>query len=249
MYTVQKLARLAGVTPRTLHHYDAIGLLKPDVIGENGYRYYADQAVVLLQQILLYREMEIPLEEIKQILSQPDFDAVEALVQHRCELTRRINRLQRLIETVDKTIAYQKGEIKMNNQQFFEGFSEAQQAEYEKEAMEMYDPEIVKASNKKWKNYSTEEKQKIFDEGNDVYQAYLDAMTEGPGSDKAQAAVEKWRAHMNYFWTPNDEQLVGLADLYNQDDRFKANYERLAVGLAEFVREAVIIYVNRRKNR
>jgi MerR family transcriptional regulator, thiopeptide resistance regulator len=249
MYTVQKLAQIAGVTPRTLRHYDAIGLLKPDTIGENGYRYYNEHSVILLQQILLYREMEIPLDDIKQILVQPDFDVISSLEKHRAELTQRITRLHRLIKTIEKTIAHQRGDLEMENKQFFEGFSEAQQEEYEKEAMQKYDPAVVKASNQKWKNYTKEEKQKIFDEGNLVYQAFADAMSYGSESEQAQSAVGKWRAHMGYFWTPNDEQLLGLADLYNQDERFKANYERYEIGLAEFVREAVKIYVDRRKNQ
>jgi hypothetical protein len=132
----------------------------------------------------------------------------------------------------------------MFQKQYFEAFSEEQQAEYEKEAMQMYDPAIVKASNKKWKSYSAADKQRIGEEGNAVYEQYLLAMPKGPASPEAQAAVEAWRKHMDYFWTPNQEQLLGLADLYNEEPRFKANFDKIDPRLAAFVREAVKVYVN-----
>ena len=136
----------------------------------------------------------------------------------------------------------------MSQKQLFEVFSEEQQAEYEKEAMQMYDPETVKASNKKWKSYTTAEKQRIGDEGNAVYQDLLLAMPKGAASPEAQACVERWRKHMEYFWVPNDEQLLGLADLYNDDPRFKANFDKVHPDLAAFMRSAVSVYVeNRRK--
>ena len=116
MYTVKQLSKLAGVTPRTLHHYDAIGLLKPSQVGANGYRYYGDESLLLLQQILFYRELELPLETIKEILARPGFEAQSALEGHRLELRKRITRLERLLGTVDETLTHLKGkkEIKKN---------------------------------------------------------------------------------------------------------------------------------------
>ena len=135
----------------------------------------------------------------------------------------------------------------MSPKQLFEVLSEEQQAAYEKEAMEMYDPEIVKASNRKWKSYTAADKQRIGDEGNAVYQGFLDAMPKGAASAEAQQCVEAWRKHMEYFWSPNEEQMLGLADLYNDDPRFKANYDKIHPNLAEFVREAIKIYVQNKK--
>jgi len=239
---------MAGVTPRTLHYYDQIGLLEPTRIGDNGYRYYGEEALLRLQQVLLYRQLDMPLAQIQEILADSDFDVQGALQSHKEQLHRRIQQLERLVQTVDHTMLYLKGKMEMSGKQLFEAFSEQQQVEYEKEAMQMYDPEVVKASNAKWRSYTAEEKQRIGEEGNAAYQALLEAMPEGPASPAAQKGVELWRKHMDHFWTPDDELLLGLADLYNDDPRFKANFDKIDPGLAAFVREAVDVYVsNRRK--
>ena len=248
MFTVKQLSRMAGVTPRTLHYYDEIGLLKPSRVGANGYRYYGEEALLRLQQILLYRELDMPLEDIKQVMGRRDFDVLGALEDHKQELGKRILRLERLITTVDDTIDHLKGKKALSEKQLFEVFSEEQQAVYEKEAMRMYDPEVVKASNKKWKSYSAAEKQRIGEEGNAIYQDIIQAMPKGASSPEAQACIERWRKHMDYFWTPELDQLLGLASLYNDDPRFKANFDKVHPDLAEFLRSAVGVYVeNRRK--
>jgi len=247
MFTVNQLSKIASITPRTLHYYDEIGLLKPTTVGDNGYRYYGEDALLKLQQILFYRELDIPLEDIKKIMGRRNFDVMSALVTHKVQLEKRINRLENLIKTVDHTIDHMKGKKEMSKKQLFEAFSEEQQAEYEKEAMQMYDPEIVKASNRKWKNYSEAEKQKIGEEGNAVYQDIVDQMDKGPASPEIQDCIARWRKHMDYFWTPNPEQLAGLADLYNEDPRFKKNFDKIDPRLAEFMREAVQIYVKNLK--
>jgi DNA-binding transcriptional MerR regulator len=248
MFTVKQLSKIAGITPRTLHYYDEIGLLKPSRVGANGYRYYGEDALLRLQQILLYRELDLPLEDIKEIMGRRDFDVPAALEKHKQELGKRILRLERLIATVDCTLDHLKGKKAMSEKQLFEVFSEEQQAEYEKEAMQMYDPETVKASNKKWKSYTTAEKQRIGEEGNAVYQDLILAMPKGAASPEVQACIERWRKHMQYFWVPNDEQLLGLANLYNDDPRFKANFDKVHPDLAAFMRSAVSVYVeNRRK--
>jgi len=246
-YTVKQLSDLAGVTIRTLHYYDEIGLLKPSAYGDNGYRYYGDESLLGLQQILFYRQLDLPLDQIKQIMGSPDFDLISALASHRKELLKRIAQMERLIATVDDTILHLKGNKEMSKRQFFEAFSDEQQAEYEKEAEQMYDPATVKAANKKWKNYTAAEKQGIQDEGNAVYEDILLAMPKGASSPEAQAGVERWRRHIEYFWVPDDEQLLGLVDLYNNDPRFKANYDKIDPHLAEFMREAVKVYVGNRK--
>lgn len=247
MFTVKQLSKLAGVTPRTLHHYDTIGLLKPSRVGENGYRYYGEESLLRLQQILFYRELDLPLEEIRKIMGRRDFDLLPALESHKTEIAKRIERLERLVQTVDSTIEHLKGEKEMSKRQFFEAFSDEQQAEYEKEAAQKYDPATVKESQRKWKSYTDADKQRIGEEGNAAYTAILAGMPKGPDSPEAQAGIELWRKHMEYFWVPNDEQLLGLANLYNEDPRFKANYDKIDPRLAEFMREAVKVYVEKRK--
>ncbi|MBP6177199.1 MAG: MerR family transcriptional regulator, partial [Anaerolineales bacterium] len=164
MFTVKQLSKMAGVTPRTLHHYDDIGLLKPSQVGENGYRYYGEEALIKLQQILFYRELDFPLEEIRRIMGRRDFDLLGALQSHREALQKKSARLSQLLATVDNTIQHIQGEKLMSQKDLFEGFSEEEQEKYAQEAEQMYDPETVRESNRKWKSYSAAKKEAILAE-------------------------------------------------------------------------------------
>jgi DNA-binding transcriptional MerR regulator len=248
MYTVKQLSDLAGVSGRTLHYYDEISLLKPETVGANGYRYYGDEAVLRLQQILFYRELDLPLEEIKTIMGGGDFDAVSALESHRRALERQCERITRLIQTVDDTILHLKGQKSMSKKQLFQAFSDEQQEDYARQAEQLYDPETVRASNRKWKAYSAEEKQRILGEGNQIYEDLIAAIPRGAASPEAQACIERWRKHMDYFWTPSLEQLVGLAEMYNTSPDFKANFDQMDPRLAAFMLEAVKAYVKEQKS-
>jgi DNA-binding transcriptional MerR regulator len=245
MFTVKQLSKMAGVTPRTLHHYDDIGLLKPSQVGDNGYRYYGEDAVLKLQQILFYRELDFPLDDIRKIMAESRFDVLGALQSHKDALQKQAVRLNRLLATVDNTIHHLKGEKLMSQKGLFEGFSEEEQEQYAQEAEKMYDPETVRASNKKWKAYSAAKKEAIMAEGKQVYQDMIAAMPKGASSAEAQSIVERWRSHMDYFWTPNIEQLLGLANGYNDNPKFKANFDDMHPKLAEFMREAVTVYVEK----
>ncbi len=244
LYTVKQLSNLAGVSVRTLHYYDEIGLLKPSSIGENGYRYYGDKEILCLQQILFYRELDLSLADIKMILESPDFDVLEALQAHKSALGQRVERLNRLIITVENTINHLKGIKEMSKKQLFAAFTEEVERKYTAEAEQIYDPEIVKVSQKKWKSYTNEDKQRIAAEGNEAYEALVAAIPAGASSPQAQDGVELWRKHMDYFWTPNLDQLLGLAEMYNTDERFKANFDKIDPRLAAFMLEAVGVYVN-----
>jgi MerR family transcriptional regulator, thiopeptide resistance regulator len=245
-YTVNKLSKLAGVSVRTLHYYDEIGLLKPDAIRSNGYREYGDEAVLKLQQILFYRELDLSLEDIKGMVSRPDFDAVAALETHRVSLQGRAARLERLIQTVADTLLHMKGLKEMSPKQLFTAFSDEEQEKYAKEAELKYAPAIVKESNRRYKALSAAEKSRIAEEGNAAYAAIVAAIPFGPASPQAQAGVELWRKQMDYFWTPKMEQLLALAEMYSADQRFKANFDKVDPRLAEFMNEAVGVYVKRK---
>ncbi len=245
MLTVKQLSKLAGISPRTLHYYDEIGLLHPSQIGSNGYRYYDDNCVLRLQQILLYRELDLPLEQIKKITSQPAYDNVAALINHKQALQKRITRLKKLVETVEDTIQFIQGDKTMSKKQLFAALSQEDQEKMEEEALQMYDPQVVKDSHRNWKNYNKLEQDRILAEGNEIYQAIVDTMEQGAKSLQVQAQIARWHHHIEYFWSPNAEQLLGLADLYNYDPRFKANFDKFDPHLAEFMREAVAEYVKR----
>jgi hypothetical protein len=149
--------------------------------------------------------------------------------------------------TVDNTIQHIKGEKLMSQKGLFKGFSEEEQEKYAQEAEQMYDPETVRESNRKWKAYSKEKKDAILAEGNQIYLDMIAAMPEGASSPVVQAVVERWRRHMDYFWMPDLDQLPGLADMYNDDPKFKANFDAMHPKLAEFMRKAVTVYVDARK--
>ncbi len=240
--SIKQLSHLAGVSVRTLHFYDQIGLLIPQRIKENNYRFYTRDALLRLQQILFYRELEFSLEQIAGILNDPGFDLVYALESHREALNGKVTRLNTLLATIDNTINDLKGKNEMAQTQYFKGFSEEQQAEYEKEAAERWDPEVVHESNRRWRNLSKNEKDALMARGKSAVLALRDAMPKGPGSTEAQQAVADWQKHISFFYECTDEILLGLGTMYMQDERFKAFYDRIDPGLAEFKSKAIKIY-------
>ena len=243
-YTIKQLADLAGVSRRTLHHYDEIGLLKPSQQGANRYRYYDDEAALRLQQILFYRELGMSLGEIQEILDAPDFDVLAAMQAHKRALKARVARLNRLIETVDKTILHVKGEMKMSDHEIFSGFTEAQQEEYAQQVRERWDPELVDQSMRLWKSYSPEKKQQVMDEGKAVYVDILENMQAGktPGSPEVQACLVRWHQHMRYFYEPTWAILRGLGQGYAADPNFRATFEKMHPDLPDFLNEAIQVF-------
>jgi DNA-binding transcriptional MerR regulator len=122
-YTVKKLAQLSGVSIRTLRFYDAIGLLKPAYYGDNNYRYYEDEQILLLQQILFYRELNIPLNDIQWIISSDDFNKIDALISHKQSLAQKLDRTKNLIKTIDQTMAHLRGKKSMSDEELFTRFA------------------------------------------------------------------------------------------------------------------------------
>jgi len=243
-YTIKQLADLAGVSRRTLHHYDEIGLLKPSWQGANRYRYYDDQAALRLQQILFYRELGMNLTEIQEILDRPDFDVLGALQKHRGELEKRVTRLNRLIETIDKTILHVKGALKMNDHEIFEGFTEEQQEEYAQQARQRWDPELVDQSMNLWKRYTPEKKQQIMDEGKTIYVDILENMQAGkaPDSPEIQDCLVRWHQHMRFFYEPSWGMLRGLGQMYAASPDFRETFEKMHPNLPDFLNEAIRVY-------
>src|SRR5258708_18674088 len=189
--TVKRLSKLAGVSVRTLHFYDEIGLLRPGRVGANGYRYYGQAALLRLQQILFYKELGLSLEEIADVLDQPDFDVAAALVAHRRALEQRLGRLRGLIATVDRTIAYLMGDTTMNEQELFAACGDEQQAEYEIEAEARWG-QGVRDSARKWQAYSPAQKAQIKAEGQAIYGDLLGQLDQPPGNPAVQANIARW---------------------------------------------------------
>jgi DNA-binding transcriptional MerR regulator len=244
-YTIKEFADLAGVTTRTLRYYDEIGLLSPSETGDNGYRYYDQEKMLILQQIMFFRELDVPLKDIQLILNRPEFNLVSALEDHRVTLQARSKRLKALIETVDQTLATIKGEWTMKDKEYFEGFDESQ---YEEEAKQNWGhtPQWAE-SQKKWASYSKEQKNAIKVEGGEITKRMVGTdPTLTPDDPGVQAAIGDYHAYINkYFYTCDVEFIRNLADMWVQDPRFAANYERIREGGAAFVREAAQLFCDR----
>jgi len=150
-YTISQLAKMAGVSVRTLHHYDHIGLLKPSSRTTAGYRLYEEQDLLRLQQILFFKELEFPLKEIRDILDDPEFDQIKALENHRRLLQKRTERLARLLKTIDKTIQrLEEDNMTMTDKELYEGFTQEQIERYKRQARELYDQRSRACSPNSW---------------------------------------------------------------------------------------------------
>lgn len=246
MYTVKQLSELAGISVRTLHYYDEIGLLKPSKVGANGYRYYDDAALLRLQQILFYREIGLELMQIRDILDSPDFDLVTALRSHRNVLEDKINRLQNLISTVDTTIMHLAGEVDMSKKRLFKGFSEEKQKQYEREARLQYGPEKVNESVKRWNSYTKKQQEAIMEEGGEIYLDMVKAMKAGKSaqSKTVHKILNRWHNHLRYFYEPTLEILRGLGQLYNTEPDFIAFFQKIDPDLPPYLQETITQYVD-----
>lgn len=249
-YTVSKLARISGVSSRTLRYYDEIGLLKPKRVNSNGYRIYGKVQVDLLQQILFYRELGISLEEIRKIINSPEFDIQNSLKDHLIFLKKEKERIESLIENVNKTIRSMKGEAIMSDKEKFEGFKrdliEKNEEKYGKEVREKYEDEAVGASNAKLAGMSEEQWERHQSLTNELNGKLKAAMEIGdPKSDLAQEVCDLHRQWLCMFWPDGSYSKEGhkaLGQMYVEDHRFKAYYDKIAEGAAEFLYEALKIY-------
>jgi len=247
-YTVQKLASLAGVSARTLRYYDEIGILKPARINSSGYRIYGQKEVDILQQILFYRELGVELENIKKIITSPNFDETQALKEHREKLVEKRKQLDLLIANVEKTIASTEGSIKMSNKEKFNGFKKQMVAEnekkYGKEIRNKYGEETVNQSNAKLLKMREEDFEAVTKLEREIIETLAEAMNTGdPASDLAQKVADLHRQWISYYWpTYTKEAHAGVAQMYVDDERFKAYYDNIQPGAAEFLRDTIHIY-------
>lgn len=247
-YTVQKLASLAGVSARTLRYYDEIGILKPARINSSGYRIYGQKEVDILQQILFYRELGVELENIKKIITSPNFDETQALKEHREKLVEKRKQLDLLIANVEKTIASTEGSIKMSNKEKFNGFKKQMVAEnekkYGKEIRNKYGEETVNQSNAKLLKMREEDFEAVTKLEREIIETLAEAMNTGdPASDLAQKVADLHRQWISYYWpTYTKEAHAGVAQMYVDDERFKAYYDNIQPGAAEFLRDTIHFY-------
>jgi DNA-binding transcriptional MerR regulator len=232
---VKEIADLVGISVRTLHYYDEIGLLSPEETTDSGYRLYSDENLEMLQQILFYRELDFPLKKIKEVIHRPTFDKYEALLQHQRMLLDKRRKLDQLIETIDKTIHHLKGEIKMTDQEKFKGFDFSHNP-YEQEARERWGDQAVDESKVKLAGM-TKEAEKVV---TDIYTKLAAFRTTSPKSEEAQQAIKEWYDCLNnYFGNYTLAAFKGLGQMYVDDKRFTKNIDQYGEGLAVFMCEAM----------
>lgn len=250
-YTVQKLGRLAGISARTIRYYDEIGILKPARISSSGYRIYGQKEVDLLQQILFYRELGVDLDSIKKIVTAPSFDGAKALREHHIKLLAKREQLDILIKNVEKTIALTEGRIEMTDSEKFEGFKqkliEENEAKYGKEIRGKYGDDVIDKSNAYFKNMSKED----FDRMNSLSEQVLETLAEAvktgdPSGPLGQKAADLHKQWISLCWGHyNKEAHANLAQMYVDDERFTAYYDKVQPGAAVFLRDAVKIYTSK----
>lgn len=238
---INEVAKLSGVTVRTLHYYDQIGLLPPSEITETGYRIYNNQALDTLQQILFFRELDFSLTDIKKIMTNPNYDRAEALDKHKELLLQKRNRIDRLINLVNNTI---KGAEPMSFKEFDISEIEAAKKEYAHEVKERWGGTAVfRESEEKTAAYGNEEWRTVTEEQAKLLKAFGESRQLAPDSETVQSLVEAWQAHItNCFYSCDKEILAGLGLMYAADERFIKNIDQHGEGTAAFMARAIEIY-------
>lgn len=247
-YTVKQLSDLTGVSVRTLHYYDEIGLLTPDRHEENGYRLYGEETVLRLQQILFFKELDFPLKEVKAMIDNPQFEIVDALQTHKKLLQAKVDRMNRLLETIDNTIMSVKGDLKMAEREYFQGFDEVEQQKYREEAIQKYGAKEVEATEQRVKSWSKEQYNEVHDQFDHILNTIKDHMADGFSSAAVQEQVKALHVWMGNFYECSLERFMGLGHLYKDDERFATMYKtKFHEDMPEFLFQAIEYYYEQAK--
>ncbi|HQS84636.1 MAG: transcriptional regulator [Alphaproteobacteria bacterium 16-39-46] len=249
-YTVKKLAKISGISVRTLHWYDEIGLLKPAYSGNNGYRYYEEKQMLILQQILFFKELGFTLNDIQKLLSQNDFDNLKALSAHRKVLEEDLVRINSLISTIDKTILHLEGKQTMSDKELYYGFESARQKEYEQYLVKYHGTpaeERLLECKKRTAIWDKEVWDEVKNKGDTIHKDLADAIQKGlsPHSDDVQTIIHRHYQLQNRFFNLTREVYIGLSELYVQHPDFKKFFDVYHPKMIEFLGEAMRYYANK----
>ena len=238
---IKEFAEFTGVSVRTLHYYDEIGLMKPAYVDEHtSYRYYDKNSLLRMQEILFYRELDFSLKSISEILSSPNYDKERALAEQKRLLILKKERLEKLISAIDDAM---KGENVMK------AFDNSEFENYKVEAQKRWgDTDAYKEHAEKTKGYSKDKWSNLGTEMDDILEEFAVCMNNGAKSDseETQVLVKKLQSHITEnFYTCTNEILAGLGQMYVLDERFKNNIDKHADGTAEYISNAIIAYCNK----
>ncbi len=242
-FTVGELAKLTGITVRTLHHYDELGLVQPSGRTAAGYRLYEERDVLRLQQVLLYRELGLALEQIAAVIDDPAFERADALRAHRAALLERRGRIDAMVAAVDAALRLEEGKT-METKDVTDMFGGFDHAQYEEEAREKWgESAAYKESARRTKQYGKAEWEQIRRDWEAIYGRLAELMREGAAADdpRCRGVVEAHRAHIErWFYPCSVEMHVQLGEMYVGDPRFTANLEKVAPGFARYLRDAIV---------
>jgi DNA-binding transcriptional MerR regulator len=245
-WTVGAVAKLAKVTVRTLHHYDAIDLLRPTGRSDTGYRRYTDADLEQLQQILFFRELGFALGEIRRIMIDPGFDRRRALLAQRSLLGDKARRTEAMLAAIDRALDALDEGVDMDANEMFAVFGDFKPEDYEAEVEQRWGhTDAYAESARRTSRYTKADWERIKAEGDAITAAFVDALDQGlPPEDPAvQAIAERhWQHLAHWFYTPRAEMYAGLGDLYVDDPRFTRNIDRARAGLAAYQRAAMRAY-------
>jgi DNA-binding transcriptional MerR regulator len=251
-YSVRQLARLAGVSVRTLHVYDEMGLLRPSVRTDAGYRQYGEAELLRLQQILFYKELDLPLKNILEILDDPDFDLAEALRGHRVALALRRDRIDTLLKTIDNTIDHLKNKTMSNFEKLYEGMPRDKAEALRQEAVDNWGEEAIKKSEKALSGMGKEKLDRLRGEQKDVMVRLRALRGEEPHSEAVQVEIARHYEMIRGFWGMSGQEAIkakaykGLGDLYVSDDRYLAEDGKPDPEFAGFMRAAMGYFADTR---
>ncbi|MGE5370436.1 MAG: MerR family transcriptional regulator [Solirubrobacterales bacterium] len=253
-YQIKEVADLAGISVRTLHYYDQIGLLTPSAASPAGYRIYSDADLERLQQVLFYRELGFPLQEIKRIVGHPGFDREKALEGQRELLLQKRARFDAMIETVDQTLRTMRGDGTMSKREMFKGMAreawDRHRSEYAEEARALYGSETVDRSDRRFEALTDDERAQAMENWEAIYKALARHIGGDPTDPEVQELVAAKRAHISrYFYDCTLEIFRGLGELYVSDSRFTKNIDRYGEGLAAFLQQAIGAYCDSQSGR
>lgn len=241
-WDIAQVARMSGVTSRTLRHYDAVGLLTPAWTGSDGRRHYGREELLRLQHILVLRQLGTGLDRIARIVDADDPSTAIALLRdHLAGLTAERDRYARLAATVARTIDSLEKGTPMSADQIFDGFDHAQ---YEPEARERWGDAAVDRANASWQRLGEEGKRRHMRTDQEIVEALGAAVRVGftPDSAEVQEIVERHHAWLSEIWTPDAEAYRSLTQMYVDDERFRAHYDEIAPGAAELLRDAAALW-------
>lgn len=251
-YTVKQVAEMSGVSVRMLHHYDTIGLLKPAAVGENGYRQYGRKELLRLQQILFHKTLGMTLNEVATILDDANFDAEEALRSHKNKLQQESETAQRLIKTIEKTLAALSGNATVKDADLYSGFEPEKQSEYEAWLIEKYGDDMqsrIAHSKQAFASLKPAERDAVMAELAEVEHTIAEGLRRGEPADSVthDLMLDRHRAWVAFMWDkPCDhEAYAGLADLYLSHPDFEKRYEQIHPGFTAYLTDAMKAYSNR----